>query len=114
MSNRQSHRFWQQHIEAWRSSGLTQAEYARQHQLVVKRFSYHKRRYFSESGAKPTASSSTAALVPVTVTEDLPAPAPEPVAPGITLTSPGGFRIELAAGFDHQALKQVLNVLGAR
>ncbi|MGI9283367.1 MAG: hypothetical protein ACR2PX_27565 [Endozoicomonas sp.] len=43
------------------------------------------------------------------------APAKQPVSSeiGITLTSPGGIRIELAPGFDPQALQMVLQVLEA-
>ena len=100
--------FWFHHIELWQASGLSQAEYARQNQLAIRKLNYYKRCFLEEQcPAKP------ASLVPVTVTEAA-APASELAPSGITLTSPGGFRIELAAGFDHQALQQVLNALGAR
>ncbi len=35
--------FWKHHIQAWNNSGLTQAEYARKHQLSVKTLAIHKR-----------------------------------------------------------------------
>ena len=100
--------FWFQHIEAWRKSQMAQAEYARQHNLSIKSSGYYRRRYFREQQAQTEATRPT--LLPVSVVTDE-AVKPEPSAPGITLTSPGGCRIELAAGFDPAALKQVLNIL---
>jgi len=40
--NKQRH--WQQHIESWRKSELSQAAYCREHQLKPHRFSYWKRK----------------------------------------------------------------------
>jgi hypothetical protein len=37
-------RYWQGHIESWRQSGLSQAEYCRRNSLPVKSFGYRKRR----------------------------------------------------------------------
>ena len=36
--------FWQQHLRAWSESGLTQADYCRQHQLSAAAFGWWKRR----------------------------------------------------------------------
>ena len=103
-------KFWLQHVEHWQTSGLSQAEYARQNQLDIRKLNYYKRRLLSEQ-----ASAQPASLLPVAVTEPESAPTPttEPASAGITLTSPGGFRIELAEGFDPQTLQQVITVLGA-
>ncbi len=35
--------FWQQHLRAWSESGLTQADYCRQHQLSAAAFGWWKR-----------------------------------------------------------------------
>ena len=48
-------------------------------------------------------------LIPVSAAQE-PEPHKTPET-GITLVSPGGLRVELAAGFDATALKQVLNLL---
>ncbi|MFL1547325.1 IS66 family insertion sequence element accessory protein TnpA [Pseudomonas sp. O39] len=32
--------FWAEHVQAWRSSGLTQVAYCEQHQLNTKSFGY--------------------------------------------------------------------------
>ena len=39
---------WLQHVASWRTSGLTQAEYCRQHGLSVKSLSYWSRRKHPE------------------------------------------------------------------
>ena len=36
--------FWQEHLSAWSESGLTQADYCRQHQLSAAAFGWWKRR----------------------------------------------------------------------
>jgi hypothetical protein len=36
--------FWQEHLRAWSQSGLTQADYCRQHQLSAPAFGWWKRR----------------------------------------------------------------------
>jgi len=35
--------FWQKHLRAWSQSGLTQADYGRQHQLSAPAFGWWKR-----------------------------------------------------------------------
>ena len=100
--------FWFKHIEAWCKSQLAQAEYARQHNLSIKSFGYYRRRYFQQRQAQTETTRPT--LLPVSVAADE-AIKPASSTPGITLTSPGGCRIELAAGFDPAALKQVLSIL---
>ena len=41
--NQQAKLFWSNHIDQWRSSGLSQAAYCRQHDLCQQKFSYRKR-----------------------------------------------------------------------
>ena len=38
--------FWQQHVDAWRTSNLTQRKYAKQHGLVAARFVYWKNKLY--------------------------------------------------------------------
>ena len=52
-------------------------------------------------------------LLPVSVVPEEQIESPVQTAPAITLTSPGGFRIELASGFDPQALQAILRILEA-
>jgi hypothetical protein len=44
--------FWPGHISQWRDSGLSQADYCRQHGLCQHSFSYHKLK--SSTGLMPT------------------------------------------------------------
>ena len=42
--NRSRKPFWQKHLRAWSQSGLTQADYCRQHQLSAPAFGWWKRK----------------------------------------------------------------------
>ena len=44
-------RFWQRHLERWRPSGLSQAEYCRQHELSAAAFGWWKGQL--SSGGRP-------------------------------------------------------------
>jgi hypothetical protein len=44
--------FWSEHVSKWRDSGLSQADYCRQHGLCQHSFSYHKLK--SSTGLMPT------------------------------------------------------------
>ena len=50
-------------------------------------------------------------LLPASVVPDKQIESPAQAAPGINLTSQGRFRIELAPGFNPQALQTVLQIL---
>ncbi len=106
--------FWFRHIETWRKSRLAQSEYARKHNLSIKSFGYYRRRYFKEQELATSQNVTTNLLhvtvIPKAVTADKSA-VPDVATPGITLTSPGGFRIALALGFDPQTLQQILKML---
>lgn len=112
MTTNRSTDFWKNHIHVWNKSGLSQSEYARKHQISVKTFGYHKRRHFNHAVIQSAPDSKP--LIPVSIAEESvskkQAPA-ETTETGISLISPGGFRIELTAGFDPVALKRVLNTL---
>ena len=93
---------------------MAQSEYARKHDLPIKSFGYYRRRYFREL-EQATSQPTNTSLLPVTVisepvTEDKPGTSTMTM-PGITLTSPVGFRIEQSTGFDQKVLKQVLTML---
>ena len=40
---------WRTHIQAWQESGLSQAAYCQQHELVCSRFGYWRRKLAGES-----------------------------------------------------------------
>ena len=86
MSREQKRQHWLNHIKAWQASDLSQAEYTRRHNLSVKTFQYHKRRY-SQTFANITPAQT---IVPVVVepSESLTAP----LTSGITLVTPQGIK----------------------
>jgi hypothetical protein len=86
MSKRRGQAYWQEHLEAWHQSDLTQAAYCVSHGLSVKSFyRWHRKRKESVAAGKPLT------MVPVSVG----ASAEQDV---IRLHSPGGWRIELPMG----------------
>jgi len=96
-------RFWEQHVRNWKSSGLTQAEYCRQHELSSKSFLYWKRK------DKPMIA--PVCLVEVPVQRRAPiSPHPRP----LRLVVGSLYGIELERDFDTQALDQLLQFLERR
>lgn len=86
MAKRQTAEFWQQHLETWQQSGLTQVAYCASHGLRVKSFS----RWRSKTREAVQAGNSLLTLIPIRVAV--------PVAGTVVqLHSPGGWRIELPA-----------------
>ena len=45
--------FWQSHIEAWQNSGLSQAAYCKETDLIIHRFGYWKRKFLNTPLATP-------------------------------------------------------------
>lgn len=89
-------RFWEAHVHGWRSSGLTQAAYCREHGLKIKSFGNWKQ--------KPTA-----CAAPVSLAE-VPA-AIFPFAKPIRLNIGERYRIEIERGFDCETLGRLLGVI---
>ena len=44
MAIKQTQGFWEQHVELWRKTSLSQAQYCKKHSLNAHSLSYHKRR----------------------------------------------------------------------
>ena len=114
--------YWQEHLDAWRASGLRQAEYCRQHGLPPKYLTLWKRKLAVLAGdsasAAPTAPAkpnqkprrktacTTPALIPVVVTQASSSrprrspPVDKPLGPAAITTSlrvtlPNGVAISL-------------------
>jgi hypothetical protein len=88
---------WRQHIEAWQSSGLSQAEYCSQQQVNVRTFTAR----LSDYRKLPVTVSS--ALIPVQV-EQTPAAA-------IVFTHVQGHRLELPASVSARWIAELLQCL---
>ena len=92
--------FWQQHIEEWRGSGISQAAYCRHHDLKPHQFTYWKNR-LSESDAGVS-------FVQLPVANTL------PVVSGcvkVSLFTCNGYRIDIGTGFDPLMLKQLVQTV---
>ena len=92
--------FWSKHVEAWRASGLTQAEYCRRHKIAKGSLGYWSS---TLKGQRRPASE----LVQVGTTEVQEAKR----SPAIELAVGGRYLLRLWAGTDRDHLRQVLSVL---
>lgn len=90
---------WCQHIEAWQSSGLSQAEYCPQQQINVRTFTAR----LSDYRKLPAAGSTTLALTPVHI---------EPsAAAAIVFTHAQGHCLELPASVSASWVAELLRCL---
>lgn len=84
--------FWQQHISAWKDSGLSQAAYCQQHDLKLSTFTYWRNK--QNKGRRK--------LMPVSI------PAPDA---SVELALPGGIHMQLPASALEQTLPLVWRLL---
>jgi len=89
--------YWQAQVSSWRRSGLSQAQFCRDHNLKIREFGYWKRKF--------SRSSSAVSFVPLRVKSQSVAPSPL----GLVLES--GLRIEVREGFSPGALKDLIHTL---
>lgn len=89
---------WERRIREWRTSGLSQAEYQRQHNIPQWQFVYWKKQFEQVLSDEVT-------LVPI--------PLPERNGSGtpLFLAVNDRYRIEIHTGFDPEVLEQVLRVV---
>jgi hypothetical protein len=90
--------YWQQHIDQWQQSGLSQIEYCRRNQIKKYQWGYWKKRL--------TAPQSPAMLVPVTI--------PSQSATCLRVIVDGHIAIEVPTGFDPVTLTKVIACLTRR
>jgi len=96
----QSRDYWKQHIENSRSSGLTQAEYCRQHELKDYRFTYWKKRLIPADSA--------ITFVPVKIRGHLP---PDQGSASLRLIMAKDLAIEIRTDFDPRLLRRLIATL---
>jgi transposase-like protein len=108
-------RYWRDHVERRRQSGLTVRVYCQRHNLKEPAF-YHWQRTIAERDravqpATPDTQSPSAAFVPVTIVERAPiAPAQSAESP-IEICLRHGRRVRVRAGCDRQLLACVIALL---
>ncbi len=82
-SREQRRRFWQQHVEGWQQSGLSQIAYCRRHDLKAHQF-------YRWRGRIMAAAPGPVSFLPVSI-----ASAPRHTQPSIRIHTPNGFTIEI-------------------
>jgi hypothetical protein len=83
MTREQRRRFWQQHVEGWQQSGLTQSAYCHRNDLNVHQFYRWRRRIMA-------ATPGPMSFLPVAI-----ASTPLQSRPAIRIHTPNGFTIEI-------------------
>jgi len=96
---------WRQHIEAWQSSGLSQAEYCEQQQLNVRTFTAR----LSDYRKQPEADS--VAFIPVQTEPAGGASAATPTTAAMVFTHVHGYRLELSSSVSARWVAELLRCL---
>lgn len=100
VDSQERRRFWEQHVENWQRSGLSQTGYCRNHGLSQKSFIYWKKKLLSANAPISLVELPHPSLIPV-----------YPVSTPLRLLIGGRYRIDIERGFDAETLHQVLGVL---
>jgi transposase-like protein len=109
----QRRRYWQDVVRRWREGGQSVRAFCRAEGLRESAFYFWRRelvRRGDRARRQPQATSSSPAFLPVKLVGDNPAAAVQ----GIEIVLPRGRVVRVRAGFDRQALAEVLAVLEAR
>ena len=96
-------KFWRNHLNNWRESGLSLKEYCRRHDLSYRRSLYWKKKY-------PTRLPSVANVVEIKV-DHPPAPVRDTFRSSLSLVFRAGYRLEIEPGFDRGTLKEIIKTL---
>lgn len=100
--SRQKRVFWENHIEQWRRSDLSQSTYCRNHDLKTHRFFYWRRRVLETP--------SDVSFVPLALPVN---PAHHHRAADVRICTPNGFTIELGGCDEPVALEQLIAMVAA-
>ena len=91
-------KFWEDHIQAWQQSGLTQVEYCRENKLKNHQWWYWRKRISHPYDTDVT-------FVPLRFSSSKISQV------GIRVVTPNGYRIELDHGFDFSKLRQLITAV---
>lgn len=89
------HKLWQQHIQAWQSSKLSQAAYCQRHKLSLASFGYWRKRVTVASAAQSQ-------IIPVVC---------EAPSVGVQLRSPRGWLIALPPALSVESVRTLVAAL---
>lgn len=102
-------RFWERHLQQWRQSGLSQAQYCRRHHLSAPAFGWWKGRLSATGGRTQPAADKKGSFVELTLGErEVPVPAGA-VVYEIVLSRQRCLR--LGCGFEPERVRQLLELL---
>ena len=95
---KQKRKYWEDHFQAWKESGLSQIEYRRQNNLKSHLWWYWRKRISQ-------ATDTDVKFVPLSFTSGN--------MPGsqISVVTPNGYRIEIDQGFDFSKLRQMVEAV---
>lgn len=96
--------YWQEQVDSWRESGLSQAEFSKQAGISERSLGYWKRKF--ERVQSSERESHTVVAVPIP--RDTPERSPQP----ITIHAWHDLRLEIPADFSPESLEKVIHVLG--
>ena len=103
-NNQDKHQFWQSHINAWKQSGISQADFCRRHGLDIKVFGYWKRKLVSKSEG--------VSFVPVSIKPSHSASVKS--VSSLKIVTCNGLSIEVTDGFNPATLRMLLDTIGHR
>jgi len=109
---REKRRFWRVHIKAWSKSGLTQAEYCRQHDLRKNRLIYWKKK-FAKNSTPSVKEKSSFVAVPAVTSSAMRCLENRQTDPGVKIQL-GNIAITLTENFNPDVLARVVHTLGGR
>ena len=104
--------YWRVHVEAWRASGQSRAEYCAAHGLSRKTFGWWAWRL--DRQGRPAPADTAAHFLPVEIADvgDPDAGGGAPMEARIEIALPDGVRVRVGRGVDGEALRRVLAALG--
>ena len=97
--------YWKSHLETWKASGLSQAQYCQKHQLKTQSFTYWKSKLEKQCTLPP--------LLPVTVRTDIKQKTSF-LHSGIVLSFNDRIKIQLENGFNSDTLSRLIDLLERR
>lgn len=102
-------RQWQAHVQAFRRSGLSRAEYCRQHKLSYHALVYWQRKFSGLSRGAPVPT-----LVPVVIGGSIGQASPHAVPAALRVILPGRLSVEVGDAFSPATLIRLLATLEGR
>ncbi len=97
---------WQERIENWKNSGLTQKQFCKEHQLKKSTFLYWHLKFNREKRVRN--------LLPVTITSDNNPPSSLLGSSGVSFCVNQRYTIQLAEQFNSQTLAKLIDFLEAQ